>query len=226
MKFTTGLIVAGLSTAVSLGQITPSGGGYLLRTKYVKGQSFKYVMKSSTKMSSNTMAFEAPMSIKVTNVSNGVADLASVFGPATMMGQQIPATKATMKVDSRGRAIAGNTNGLSATFPDKPVRVGESWVGDFNMSKAGAAGEAKATYTFKGVKPHGKSSVAEIGVSISTKNQAGPTGGMVSKGTGTMLLNASDGQLLSLTVNMTITMAGGKGGKPIVLPTTISLKRQ
>lgn len=226
MKFTVGITLVGLSTALSLGQITPSGGGYLLRTKYVKGQHFRYVMRTSTKMGANAMNFEAPMTIQVANVSNGVADLTSTFGPATMQGQQIPATKAAMKVDSRGRAVAGGANGLSATFPEKPVKVGETWTGDFNMAKAGAVGEAKAIYTFKGLKAGASGKVAEIGVSINTKNSTSQAGSMVSKGLGTMLLNAGDGQLVSLVINMTITMGGGKGAKPMVLPTSISLKRQ
>ena len=224
-KLSVGLIVVGLSTALSIGQISPSKGGYLFRTKYVKGQNFKYLMKTSTKMQGNALKLEAPMTIKVINVSNNIADLASTFGPATMGGQQIPASKAQMKVDERGRAISGGANGLSATFPEKPVKVGETWVGEFNMAKAGAAGEAKASYTFKGLKAQGKGQVAVIAVTINTAGKTSQ-GGMVSRGAGTMLLNSADGQLVSLNMDMTITMGGSSGQKPMVLPTSISLVRQ
>lgn len=226
MKFSAGLLLVGLSTALSLGQVSPSGGGYLLRTKYVKGQVLHYMMKSTTKMEKNAMEFLAPMTIKVVNVDKGIADLYSTFGPATMAGQQIPAKNVAMKVDSRGRAVSGGSNGLSATFPDKPVKVGEKWTGDFNMANATSGGQASATYVFKGLKTSGKGKVAEIAVNVATKSSTPQAGGMVSKGAGTLLLNAADGQLISLVLNMTLTMGGGAGKKPMVLPTTVSLKRQ
>lgn len=225
MKIYAGLILAGLTTAVSLGQISQSGGGYLLRTKYVKGQNFKYAMKSATKMQKQTMAFEAPMSIKVVNVVNGIAELYTTFGPANMGGQQIPVSHATMKVDNRGRPISGGAGSVSATFPEKPVKVGQTWSGDFNMAKAGAMGAAKATYVFKGLKTIGKTSLAEVSISVATDGKAGQSAAMSSKGGGTMLLSAADGQLYSLTMSMTLTMGGGKGQQPMVMPTTLTLKR-
>jgi hypothetical protein len=190
-------------------QVTQSGNGYLLRTKYTKGQTLKYTTTSSVQMPpqgnqpAQPLRLEMPIVLRVTEVNAKESKIEATLGPATMGGSQVqPATKMDMALDNRNRASASGARTLVAELPDKPVRVGETWTTNApipDMVGGGASGTVNATYKFNGLKTINNRRVAEITYTLS--------GG--AKGNGTIHVLASDGTLWSNTASIQLAQGGG-----------------
>jgi hypothetical protein len=186
-------------SAMSPAQVTAAKGGYLLRAKYVKGETFRY--KTSTSMvgvggNAKPMKMDAPIVMHVEDVTDGAANIKFSMGPFTVGGSAIqPARTGTMKLDARnGSTDAGPMgSGMGAQLPQTPVKVGQTWTTTAPVPDTlGQAKQLKAIYKFQGVKTVGGQKVAVITYSL--------TGG--AKGSGTVLILASDGTLYSNSVKL------------------------
>ncbi|CAN5423172.1 hypothetical protein BH11ARM1_BH11ARM1_11310 [soil metagenome] len=178
-------------------QIKASGGGYLMRVKYVKGQTLKYKtvtsMVNSKDQKAKPLKIDCPIVMKVSNVVKSLATVAATVGPVTMGKTVIqPAQDAEIKLDTKnspsGGAMPSTSQLVSATFPAKAVKIGTTWSNVTGIpSVTGGMANAKATYKFGGLKTVNGKSMAVVTFTLS---------GEVS-GTGTLLLLASDGTLYS-----------------------------
>ncbi len=195
--------VASLSQA----QVSKSGNGYLFRMKYTKGSTLSYAVASTVSglgANGQPIKVNLPMVWKVANVANGIATIDTLVGPVTMGGSQMgQAEKNRIQIDSKGKLTgqAGTGQQVTPTFPDKPVRIGQSWTAAAPVELP-MQGQQKvtATYTFKGIRTVAGKQVAEL--AVKTTGQA--------TGSGTMYLLASDGSLFrsSLVLNLKMQSAG------------------
>ena len=204
------IFLAAVCTAASA-QISKQGSGYLLRMKFTKGDVARYTMTSASGGSGvPAMNLKMPMSMKVLSVAKGVGQIEYSVGPMTNNGKAVvQAQKGTSKVDSRGK-VTGSSAQLqqmgNITFPEKAIRVGETWKGT-QTTQTGPGGSLtlNASYTFAGIKTVKGKPVAEIKVSVSGANQM-----MKTAGTGVMQLLVADGSLFSTTMDQTMTFAQGQ----------------
>jgi hypothetical protein len=220
-----------LAGCIAHAQVTPQSGGYLIRQKYTKGSTLKYGMTVNTKgagaQPGANMSMNIPIALKVLGVSGDVADIEVTAGPMTMNGRPMNSSAAStqkqrMKINSRGEAVGGAAQNASLTgsLPKGPVKVGQTWratvpiAGQMGM----AGGQPTATYRFVGLKNRNGRQVAEIAVSMA--------GAM--KGNGTMILAASDGQIITSNFTMSMTMnrpaAGAGGGAAKSQPQTMTMQ--
>ncbi len=195
------------SFAPAQAQVAAQGGGFLLRTKYTKGQSFKYKMTTTVTGGPSKMPpMEIPMTIKVKDVKNGIATLTySMKTP----GQSTP-SNIEVKVDPRGKMVGGSgiealqgMGAMGATLPEKPVRIGQTWTQTID-NPAMQGMKLTTTYKFNGLKNVRGAQVAEIGMTI---KGTGPQN-MTMSGSGTMILLASDGTMRSTSMSMDMKMQG------------------
>lgn len=207
------LAVALTATAILAGsvrseaQVSPSGGGYLMRMKFVKGASASYTMATTMTMpgAKQPQTMTMPLSMRVVDVKNGIGTVAYKVGP--MPGQQ-KATEATVKMDSRGNTVGEKNpiiSGVSGMeLPQKPVKVGETWKVNGTVPSMIGQMNTQSTYKFRGLKNVSGKQVALIDVTVS-----GSSGKIRFSGGGQMQLMASDGSLFA--VNMTQKVATEQG---------------
>ncbi len=198
----------GLSNA----QVTKQGTGYLMRVKYTKGQTLKYNMAVVSQMkggpNGGNMTMNMPMSMTALDVKNGITTLKVTSGPSKMMGQEMPKSEQTVKVDSRGRVIGGGTSMSSMTgaMPEKPVKIGQVWTQDVDMPMGATGSAMKMKGTYKLISVTGN--VATMSASV-----VGGQSGMKMTGSGTMRMRIADGSLDGGILNMVMDMDGPSGGK-------------
>lgn len=195
------------SLAPALAQVSSQGNAFLLRTKYVKGQTLKYKMTTNISGGpSKVPPMEIPMTLKVKDVKNGVATIVyTTKVPGQPKGGDIE-----VKVDSRGKMVGGaglealqGMGAMGATLPEKAVKVGDTWTQNMN-SPAMQGMKMSTTYRFNGLKTVGGVKVAEIGMTI---KGTGPQN-MTMSGTGTMTMLASDGTMRNTSMSMDLKMQG------------------
>lgn len=193
------------------GQITSQGGGYLLRIKHTKGDKASYKGTVNTTMATGnkpqTMTMNMTMSQLVKSVANGVATIdvttSMTGGP---MGNQKPTT-VTMKMDNRGKMIGGAAGQMPSQYglPEGPVRIGQTWTMDQDMSSAMPGMKVKATYKLLAIKNMNGRQIAEIQATSTT------TGGQMSgTGSGTVYLRVADGSMQSMNMKMNFKMSQGQ----------------
>ncbi len=206
---------------LSPAQVTKQGNGYLFRMKFTKGQVMNYKLTSqSTGATPNPINVGMAMSMNVKKVSNGKATVDVKMGSMTMNGQPMnsgaPMVQ-TMTMDTMGAASGGNIAGsFGGNYPAKAIPVGGTWSAKVPVQAPGAmGGNMAATYKFLGFQNVGGKQVAKVGMTM--------TG--VSSGSGTMLISAVDGSLISTNVTTTTKMGNPQTGKPIVLKSTIKVSR-
>ncbi len=205
-----------LSTGLSHAQIKKTGSGYLLRVKYTKGQVIK--LNSTNSVSgvqgrNGKFVVDLPMVIRVTATAKNSATLDLTAGPAQMGGKPVGMApqNATLHVNNLNQAVDGEaTNGLGASYPKDPVRLGAKWKASLPINSGSGQMTLDATYTFKGVKTVGGRQLA-----ILTMTLAG-----AATGTGSMTLRMSDGTVNSS--NMTLKMVVGTS--PLSITSTITRK--
>ena len=207
-------LAAGVLTlaASSYSQITQSGSTYSIKMKHSVGQVLRYSMKmaiNSPAVPGGKMAMTMQMESKTTKVSGGLATVKtklsgmSLNGKPSKMGQ----SEVETVVDSLGKIVNGTgaSQGMNASFPTKPVKIGESWTSTNTVpGPGGQPMKAKAVYTLKSVGVVGGKKVATIGVVLNS------TGGMKMSGTGTQMILADDGSMLSATMIMDMELGANK----------------
>ncbi|MGV3618246.1 MAG: hypothetical protein ACO1SV_23205 [Fimbriimonas sp.] len=209
------IALAGLGSTFASAQVTPSGGGYLLRVKYSTGQVLRYASTNSVGGATGRgdgLVISLPIVMRVTEVKGKVAKARLTVGPAKN-GNQILNNSQTvvMTLNNRNQGGGeGQSTGVTAQLPERPVKVGQTWTAVAPISTAsGQVQRLNATYRFQGVKKVGGKSVAVITYSVNG----------AATGTGTMTLLQGDGTLWSN--NMKIAFKGGTA--PLTL--TSNLKR-
>ncbi len=186
------------SCSLASAQIVQSKAGYLIFVKFKKGQVIQQSLgmravenaklKSSTQFVTKCLEVDKKGSstLEVTVSANG----------------NTPPDKKKLRVDNHGKPIGQTIEGYSGTFawPDYPVKVGQSWIGDIKMVGAGQqpGGAVKSTYKFAGVKTINGQKVA----SIATVMNVG--GSFAISGTGMIYIRFSDGQLHQADFNLAL----------------------
>ena len=179
-------------------QIVQKKGGYLFLVKYKKGQVIKQNMSmqalGNTKLKSSSQFITKCLDIQ----KDGVATL-EVTVPAV---GKTPAKRKKVKVDNHGKPQGASIDGFSGNFvwPDKPVKVGQSWIGDMNMASPGQGGGMafKSTYKLTGIKKINGVKVATISSDMKV------SGTYDISGTGIIYVRFSDGQLHSAEFHMAL----------------------
>lgn len=213
--------------ATSPAQIVKQGGGYLLRMKYTKGAIANYAMTTATSGGSAMPAMNVamPMRTKVLSVASGVGEVQYELGPISNNGKAMGQKQTVVvKIDSRGKmlssaGVAQQVNNV--TLPEKPVKPGATWTGVQTTQSQVGQMTLNATYKFAGLKTVGGKTVAEIQVNVKGGNQMIQTAG-----TGSVFLLVSDGSMHSTSMNQTMTMSGGQGGKPLEIKMKVSITRK
>ncbi|MBL8060505.1 MAG: hypothetical protein JNK63_07315 [Chthonomonas sp.] len=183
-------------------QVTKSGPGYLLRIKWVKGQVMKYNITMSGSMMPKPQVISSIMTVK--DVKNGIATVESkVTMPSTGSSRNTKPQVSTMKIDSRGKVI-GESNGsltgaATPTFPQGPVKIGQSWKGDMSVSQGM---NLNATYTLISVKTVNGKMIAEVGQRVT--GSMGEMGSMA--GNGKVEIYGTDGSVRGGNMAMSLTM--------------------
>lgn len=202
-RFTLVSVAAAGLAAMSMSQITASGGKYTFKAKYTQGATQTYGM--SMKMSSSAMpqAMNMGMTIvlKTVSVSGGNATMKVKAAGMTMNGKAMktPAQEQTMVVDAHGKVLKGTSqNGVNSTLPTKPIAVGESWTSDNNVGTGMGAQKVQAHYTLTKIDNVMGKQVAVIAVSMTG------SGANSLKGTGIQKILMSDGSLYSANIDMLI----------------------
>ena len=203
-------------------QVAKSGQGYLFRMKHKAGATMKYGVTSTISgmsASGQPVKISLPMNWKVLKVVNGIATIDTVVGPVVMGGSTVgQATKNQIQIDSRGKLTgqAGTGQQVTPTFPDKPVKVGQSWsaAAPIDLPMQGQQ-KVTATYTFKGLKTVAGKQMAEL--AVKTTGQA--------TGSGSMLILATDGSLYKSSLTLNLKMQGSDG-KPTSYKITALINRR
>lgn len=208
-----------LSAGVSA-QVTKEGVGYRFKAKYAKGMVLKYDMKiksSGKEVPANAGTMNMPFSLTVKDFQKGIA---TIQYKGEMMGQKIDQT---FKMDQYGKVVGGESmSSINATFPNRPLKVGETWKMDIPMSNPMAAGmKMNGTYKFVGLKSVGGKQMAEIGVSMSG---AGGPNGMKLSGKGSIFILVADGHMSSASMDQNMAMSTGQ--KPMNIKMNVSIKRK
>lgn len=202
-------------------QVTSQGGGYLFRLKFTKGQTIKYEMSTSMQApggKGGPMNFAVPVTMKITEVKNGVATVATTTTMPAMGGKSKsqPMTD-TIKIDNRGRPQgdkSGAMQGMQMALPAGPVKIGGSWT---DTIKGGAMPGMSMKGTYKLVSVQG--GVATISMTVGGDGQ-----GMKISGTGTMKVSVADGWTQSAKLNMRMNMGSGKDAQSMAVNLTMTRK--
>ena len=184
-----------LTGSIASAQIVQKNGGYLFNLKYQKGQVLKQNMGmqavGNTKLKSSSQFIIRCLGVD----KNNIASL-EVTVPGVGKGE---GSRKLIRVDRHGKPQGKNIEGYGGNFvwPDSPVKVGQSWLGDMNMAAPGKGGIGfKSTYKLTGVKKINGIKVAAISAAIDVK------GTYDVSGTGMIYVRFSDGQLQSADFNL------------------------
>ena len=220
------LLVASLLGVAAIGsaQVTKVGAGYDLKVKHVAGQKIGYTTNiaitfppaMAKQVPGGNQKIAARLAQRTLSVANGVAtiEMTSTGGPGGNAKPQ------TVKMNNRGKIVGGVGQQFSflSGYPAKPLKVGETWRAQSALPGLPGGQKADVVYTFRGVKAVGGKQVAQIDYTVASKGQMSVTG------RGTTYLTASDGQILSSTLNGAIAVPG-PGGKPMQIKMTVTMKR-
>jgi len=211
------LPVAGLIVLASAAnaQVITTKAGYLLRTKYVKGMTIKFVTKNSVSGPKGTpmagSSFSMPMTMQILDVVDGFAKVKLILGKIMVNGTVIRQEQsAQMMLDNRNSGAESGAQNVATQYPKGAVKVGQSWTAVAPVKSEAGVGKMDARYTFAGLKTVNGKPVAVINYTL--KGYA--------SGTGKMIILASDGTLYSNQVQMRLMMGG-----PDPLVVTSSLTR-
>jgi hypothetical protein len=231
-----GLLAAGVWMTAPItpagAQITQSGNGYLFRMKYTRGQKMNYVMNSENSnpaMPGGGGAMTVPVTMTVLDVKGKVATIRLDIGPVTMGGKEVVKKQSSeVQMDDRGRLVGKSgapmaaLSQLGAGIPEKPIKIGDSFV----VNQKGSAGSmgnmnTKTTYKFLGIKTLGNRKVAQMSITLSSG------GSMNMKGSGTVLFDMTDGSLVSQKMDTQVTMAPpGQSGQSMTMSMKTNMERK
>ena len=209
-------LVLVLAPSTTLAQVTQTGKAYKLRMAWKKGDVYKYRIELKIDMpNGKSMPTSGDVTLKVIDVKAGVAD---VEIESTNMASKTP-TKQKLKMDSLGQI--GDLDGMSGIssqrLPEKSIKIGESWSMKRKVNQGGVEMDVLTIYTLKAVKAVNGIKCAVLEVKATT------TKGFITDTGGTMLLEAKNGQMLSLDLLTKITM--GTGAQAQSMKSTTTAKR-
>jgi hypothetical protein len=193
----TAMIVLGYALALSVeAQVSKAGNGYLLRVKYHQGQVLRYQLNTKTSDNTNqSIDVSIPIKMRVTGVQGTTYTLRTAVGPVKVGSRQMGRPKVKeAKIDSLGRASVGASNpGMASSFPEKAVKIGDTWTSTMPMAQLG--GNVNAKFRFMGIKKVQGQDVALINLGITSSG-----GPFTSQGSGVIHVLVSDGSLESMTM--------------------------
>lgn len=218
-------------------QVTKQGNAYKLSLDLKKGSVYKYSILATVTPPSGMgpktgkQTFDTPISMKIMEVTNGLATVQITSVPPTMGATKAKPQTNTIKIDRTGKVTSGGEAGVVVSLPSKPVKIGETWSSTASTRAMGIPMNVTSKSTLKGVKAAGNRQVAVVDVTTDAKGAS-----MAGKGKGTYTIDMKDGMLVTydLTQTMTISMpasasgTSGKPAKPMVMsiPTTMKMVRQ
>lgn len=225
------LILTTLGAAPALpAQVAAAGEGYSFRVKYVEGQTATYAATTEVTMTGGPGGLppqpkiELTMKQEVLSVKDGIATvkIATTGGPAGTDQEQ------TIQIDERGKTVGqpegasptGSPAGLPTGYPDRPVKVGETWSAETDVPNMPGGGKMKVDTTFVGLKEVDGKTVAQLDLKMLLTGQA------TLEGTGTVLLDPADGQMISTSIRNTMTLAMPGSGEPMTVTIAMDIKRQ
>jgi hypothetical protein len=185
-------------------QITKSGSGYLLRVKYTKGSTLKYVSTNTASGmpgQSTTFKVTMPIVMQITDLNDQIATMKMTIGPASVGGSEMnQAQTVTLELDNRNQPAKGGPSpgNVGAALPAKPIKIGSTWTSIAPVATGAGTQKLEATYKFRGLKKVGSTSVAEITYTL--KGAA--------TGSGTLRLLAKDGTIFSNQMRMSTSVQG------------------
>ncbi len=156
---------------------------YTLKLNVSEGDTFKYKLTMDIDFGGQTVLFSATTTSKVVKVeSNGnivmetTSENAVVkFGDQEMPTPSSPPTKITFKpngelvrIEGEGGNSSSMTSMTSATFPDKPVKVGDKW--EREVSTGEGMPKLKVEYEVVGVEKVGEQETLKLKTSAQTAN--------------------------------------------------------
>ena len=190
------LLLIGGAVAASA-QIVRQKGGYLINVKYTNGQ----VLKQNLEMHLVGDTKKHPVSLFITKClgvdKKGIATLDVTVPTAG----KTPSVKKRIKVDRHGKPQGATIDGYSGSFvwPEMPIKVGQSWLGDMSVVGPGNGGmKLKSTYKLTGIKTVNGVKVASIASVMNV------TGTYEISGTGILYVRFSDGQLQNAEFNLAL----------------------
>jgi hypothetical protein len=209
------LLIAALAIATTAAaQVTKTKDGFLLRTKWKKGDAYSFAMVTTAEFNGQKMPMNGEVAMKATAVTNGIADIL-VTGNMPPRGP----FSATTQADDRGLVSTDERVAeLGTRLPEKPVKIGGSWTDTRDLTEAGVEMDVKTTYTLKGLEIVDDVPCVVIAVSIKTSGTANATG------TGTTYIETRNGQLFKSEMKMNIVVEG-QGAKYDIRSTT-TIKRK
>lgn len=198
-------------------QITKQGSKYLLRMVWAKGDKFTYGLKmNATMQNGQKMNMTASATAEVLAINNGVADVR-----ITMNANGRPPNVQTTKMDKLGQvgdsSIAGSVAGQR--FPEKALKIGESWTVSRDLQNAGVKTTVKTTYTLKSIKKYAGVDCAEVSVSARSEK------GFQTSSKGTMLLELKNGQVMHQETVTEVVMNSSTGSQKVNSTTTVDRKK-
>ncbi len=214
IRFFVGILVASAAIAAPA-QVQKTKSGYLFQLKFTKGQVTKIDMSmiaSSTKKAVNVQIKTKCLSVD----KKGVATLEVT----TPRGSNNKPDVQQAQVDRHGKPVGQTFGGFNGTFmwPDKPIKVGQSWKGDMNLGDANMGkGTMTGTYKFEGIKTVNGKQVAAIRTFLDV------TGEFNVAGTGVIYIKVGDGQLDSAVFNLGMAQFND-GGSPTTLKMQMNIK--
>lgn len=225
MKLLSILVILGLASLGSA-QVTQSHGGYLFRARLAKGQKITWSMtgrKVAAKPGPGSDAkfdLVCPFVMTVSNVKNGVADVHTVEGPTKMNGKQIvEAGYGDGQLTSRLMPPAGSpgtAGAFTGMYPERAIKLHESWTCPIQLSTGGFIGHMAATYRLDGFKVLNGVKVAILATTI--------TGNI--DGHGTTTVRVSDGIPEKMSINVGITYQQPDMGNAVDLRLLLELIRK
>lgn len=141
-----------LLSFLALASAVPAQQSVLLRIKAKPGQSFKYSMRMQGS-GAQGMNMGMQLSMKVSAVKNKQYTMNTTMGSITMNNQPLPAQASEQikkmlivtVLDERGRVLKTETKGVpgapagggpegsSVPFPEKAIKVGQTWTGEATL---------------------------------------------------------------------------------------------
>jgi hypothetical protein len=232
-------IVVGLAlcTTSAQAQVTKVGNAYQFRVKYHKGMKIKYLMKIVTGMPASpsggkpqSISMEIPVDSTVVDMQNKIATIKVITGPTKLNGQPQGATQSLeMKMNDRGKPISGAPPGmenLTASLPDKPLTVGESYTANQNIAIAQMPITVHALYTFRGVKSVKGREVAVFNVTLNGSGNIptaqGASAKFTTRGDGSMTISVEDGLANETNIDQVVSVPQGSQVMKVKTKTTLA----
>lgn len=212
--------------AIAVSQVTKTKDGYLMRIKWKKGDVFEYSM--STKSSGLPINFEMQYSLTVLDVKNKIAEV-----EMTMTSPMInEPTTLTVKMNDRGMAdeetaaaMSMGNNQIGLQFPEKALKVGDSWDAEQPLPQSEMEGmqmKMKTTYTFEGLEIVNKVPCAKFTVDTLVEMSGAMV--MTVKGNGVIYIENKTGQLYQSSIETTTEI--DLDGTPMKVLSTTEIKRK